>query len=105
MRGVLRTRASEDAAWRRLTTASDDIQEPIHVAERLHRPAEAVEEAGGAGYEALPAVAALGAGAEAEFDRAVGGAFARREFALVLGFFRHAGQRDEHAELGDHEGV
>ena len=44
----------------------DDIHEAVHVAERLHRAAEAVEEAGGAGHEALPAVAALLAGAEAE---------------------------------------
>src|ERR1017187_2808888 len=70
----------------------DDIQEPVHVAQRLHRTAEAVEKAGGAGDEALPVVAAFRPRSDAEFDRAVGGSFAGREFALVLGFFRHPGE-------------
>src|SRR5450631_2463936 len=83
----------------------DDIQEAVHVAERLHRAAEAVQEACGARDEALPAVAALLAGVEAEFDRAVGGSFAGREFALVLGFFRDARQRHEHPELRHDERV
>src|ERR1035438_8698752 len=83
----------------------DDIDEPIHVAERLHRPPEAVDVAGSAGDEALPAVAPLLACAEAEGDRAVGSTFTRREFALVLGFFSDTRQRDEHAELGHHERV
>src|SRR3954453_14900045 len=83
----------------------DDIDEPVHVAERLHRAAEALYEPGGAGNEALPAVAPLLAGAEAEADRAVRSAFAGCEFTLVLGFFGHARQRHEHAELRDHERV
>src|SRR5579871_3993356 len=36
---------------------SRDVQEPVHVAERLHRASEPVEEPGGAGDEALPAIA------------------------------------------------
>src|SRR5580693_4444883 len=57
---------------------SDDIDEAVHVAERLHRAAVAIEEAGAAGHEALPAVAPLLARAEAEGDREM---FARRRFA------------------------
>src|ERR1700726_926310 len=37
---------------------SDDIDEPVHVAEGLHRAAVAGDEASAAGDEALPAVAA-----------------------------------------------
>src|SRR5437867_355529 len=33
---------------------SDDIQEAVHVADRLHRSGEPVDEPRGAGYEALP---------------------------------------------------
>src|SRR5665213_1866648 len=83
----------------------DDIDEAVHVSEGLHRPTEAVDVAGGARHEALPAVATLLAGFEAEFDGAVSGAFARSEFTLVLGFFFNARQRHEHPELRHHERV
>ena len=42
-----------------VTARSDHIDVSVHVADRLHRAAEAVDEAGGAGHEALPAVMAL----------------------------------------------
>src|SRR5437660_1595990 len=42
----------------------DDIQEAVHVADRLHRPGGAVDESGRAGHEALPADPARPAGAE-----------------------------------------
>ena len=57
--------ASSGRPWRaiasRLRTrpSSYDVQQPVHVAEALHRPAEAEDESGGAGHEALPAVGAL----------------------------------------------
>ena len=49
----------------------DHVQEAVHVADRLHRPAEAVHEAGGARDEALPAIVAGLARTEGERDRAV----------------------------------
>src|SRR5437879_3651317 len=58
-------------AIRRACDALDHIHEPVHVADRLHRTAEAVDEAGRAGHEALPAVVALLAGVERERDRLV----------------------------------
>src|ERR1019366_5906586 len=48
-----------------------DVQEAVHVAERLHRPAVAVDPAGRARDEALPAVAPLCSRAERERDRAM----------------------------------
>src|SRR5512142_308357 len=85
----------------------DDVQEPVHVADRLHRPAEPELEAGRAGDEALPAVLALLAGPEGERDRPVRHRLrvARREAALVLRVVGHALERDDHAELRDREGV
>src|ERR1700676_5229078 len=50
---------------------SDDVEEAAHVADCLHGPAEAGDEALGAGHEALPAVVAGRAGAERERDRSV----------------------------------
>src|SRR5262249_38217887 len=74
---------------------SVDIQEPVHVADRLHRAAEAEDVAGRARDEALPAVVAGIAGAEAERDRAV----REREpaggvVALVLRVVGDGGDRD-----------
>ena len=46
------------APWLASRAPSDDIHEAVHVADRLHRAAEAVEEAGRARHEALPAVVA-----------------------------------------------
>src|SRR5271170_4295630 len=87
------------------TAGSDDIDETVHEAERLHRAAVAVDEAGAAGHEALPAVAALLARPEAELDRVVllGGRFAGAFFAEGLGFFVDAGERYEDAEFRDGE--
>src|SRR6185437_14697089 len=51
--------------------ALDDIEVAVHVAEGLHRAAEAEVGAGRARHEALPAVAALLARPEREFDRPV----------------------------------
>src|SRR6266536_1300899 len=51
------------AATRRPCDQLDHIDEAVHVADRLHRPAEAVEEAGRARHEALPPVMALLPGA------------------------------------------
>ena len=46
------------SGWARSSPlVSDHVEEAVHVADRLHRSAEAVEEAGRAGHEALPAVA------------------------------------------------
>src|SRR3984957_6291873 len=82
------------------------VQEPVHVAERLHRPALPEDPSRRAGHEALPAVAALLSGPESEGDRAVRlRCRAGREFALVLGFFGHARQRDEQSQLGHGECV
>ena len=62
-----------------------DVQEAVHVADRLHRPAEAVDPAGRAGHEALPAVVARRRRVERELDRAVRVRHrARRVVALVL---------------------
>src|SRR5579872_6197911 len=47
---------------------SYDLDESVHVADRLHRPAEALDEAGGARDVALPAVQARAGGREAELD-------------------------------------
>src|SRR5579864_7495924 len=49
----------------------DHIEEPVHVANRLHRAAEAVDPAGGARDEALPAIVAGLARVEGESDRPV----------------------------------
>src|SRR5271166_3577264 len=85
---------------------SDDIDEPAHVAERLHRAAVSEVEARGAGHEALPAVAALLGSAEAEGDRAVvAREFAGCFFAGVLGFFGDPGEGYEDAELRHRERV
>ena len=63
----------------------DDVQEAVHVADRLHRPAEAIEPARGARHEALPAVVALRARVERELDRPVRARQrARRVLARVL---------------------
>src|SRR5438105_452171 len=59
---------------RRGTLSSHDLDEAVHVADRLHRPAEALDVAGGARHEALPAVQALPRGLETELDRVVIGA-------------------------------
>ena len=45
--------------WLTLSMAavsSDDLDEAVHVPDGLHRAADALDEAGGAGHEALPAV-------------------------------------------------
>src|SRR5207302_4638444 len=52
-----------------LRPALDHIDEAVHVPDRLHRAAEAVDPAGGAGHEALPAVVAGLPRVERERDR------------------------------------
>ena len=52
-------------------TRLDHVHEAVHVPDRLHRAAEAVDEAGRTGHEALPAIVALLPGPERERDRAV----------------------------------
>src|SRR5690348_17131506 len=85
---------------------SDDIHESVHVADRLHRAAEPVDEAGGAGNEALPAVVALLAGTEREGDGRVGvRRAARRVVALVLRVVRDAHERHDHVERRNRECV
>src|SRR5579875_3080284 len=50
---------------------SYDLQVAVHVPDGLHRPAEPLDEAGGAGDQALPAIQALGRRPEREGDRLV----------------------------------
>ena len=93
-------------AWsdRRVRTS---IQKPIHVADRLHRAAEAVEEARGAGHEALPAIATRLAGAEAEIrscgERLLGAQ--GRVVALILGVVGNARSGTSSPERRHREGV
>src|SRR6476659_792966 len=51
---------------------SDHVDEAVHIADRLHRPRESVDESSGAGHEALPAIAPRLPGAEREGDGLVG---------------------------------
>src|SRR5579872_283265 len=75
----------------------DHIEEPVHVADRLHRAAEAVDPAGGARDEALPAIVAGFARMKCEGDRLViEGERARRVAARMLGAVRDA--REWHDE-------
>src|SRR5579864_5414394 len=69
-RGVTtRLRAIHAAMTRRPSLLN--IDEPVHVADRLHGAAEAVDPSGGAGHEALPPEVAGLAGVERELDRAM----------------------------------
>src|SRR5579864_6402997 len=64
----------------------DHIEEPVHVSDRLHRAAEAVDPARGARDEALPAIVACFARMEGEGDRpVVEGERAWRVAARMLG--------------------
>src|SRR5579884_747663 len=94
------------AAMRAPCPRLDHIDVPIHVADRLHRAAEPVDEAGGARDEALPAVVARLAGAEGERDRLVRvRQGARRLVALVGRVVADAHDRHDHAERRDRERV
>src|SRR5438477_3979398 len=55
----------------RSSIGSDDLEEAVHPADRLHRPAEPVEPARRARHEALPAMQAGLPGLELEDDRVV----------------------------------
>src|SRR5689334_1073296 len=92
--------------WERSSTGSDDLEEAVHPADRLHRPAEPVDPAGGAGHEALPAVKARLAGLELEDDRVVRLRHgAGRDRTLVGSVVGHALERDAHSHVGDREGM
>src|SRR5579884_401216 len=94
------------SATRQARLRSDHIDEAVHVADGLHRAAEAVVEAGRAGHEALPAVVARLARAEGELHRVVRHRqVARRHAAGVLRVVRDPRQRDDQPELRDREGV
>src|SRR5579884_4406052 len=81
-------------------TLRPHVEKAVHVADRLHRAAEAVDPARRAGDKALPAeVTALGGRVERERDRPVRvRQRARREAALILGVVGHAGSRGDDPE-------
>src|SRR5581483_9696298 len=79
---------------------SYDLDEAVHVADRLHRSAKTIDEAGRARDVALPAVEALARGAEGERDRVV--VLAQRTGCVVtrvLGVVGDAHQRHRHTHL------
>src|SRR4249919_2167841 len=99
---TIRRRWFGSFTWR----PSRHLQEPVHVADRLHRPAEAKEEAGSAWHEALPAVASRLAGPDHEGDRLM--RLAQRAgtfFTLVGGFFGHSIEGHDQAHLRYRERV
>src|SRR6266542_1542082 len=86
--------------------ASDHVEEAVHVADRLHRSREPIDEPGRAGHEALPAEAPWIAGANREGHRLVGLLERARHLgALVLRVVGHAEQRHGDPELRHREGV
>src|SRR5207237_5322753 len=85
---------------------SHDVEEPVHVAEALHRTAEAKDESGGAGHEALPAEGATLPGPEGESDCVVRlRKRAGRDAALVLRLVGDAFERHADVKLRDRESV
>src|SRR5256714_13636259 len=54
-----------------IRSGSDHVEEAVHVAERLHRAPEPVDEPGRAGHETLPVDAPGLSGADRERDRLV----------------------------------
>src|SRR6266511_3652587 len=86
--------------------ASDHVEEAVHVADRLHRSREPVDEPRRAGHEALPAEAPRGPGPDREGHRLVGLLERARHLgALVRGVVGHAEQRHRDAHLRHGEGM
>src|SRR5579872_1066101 len=85
---------------------SYDLDEPVHVADGLHRPAEALDEPGSAWHVALPAVETRAGRGEAELDRLVVVAHrAGRVGARVLGAAGDAIEGHREVERLDREHV